>query len=214
MDLLQRLRFTLLLMTFLTLVACGGGSLGESVVDPGDVTEPDPITVTLAISNINVTEQTPATITATVMQGSVPVTGEVVTFTTSLGSFTPESGTALTDSSGNANIVLIAGDISGAGVVVASIASSEEGAIGFTTEAISAVIVRLGNSSSGSFAEGIADVSLAQISAGGTTVISVSPYQLASGMISTVEPDSWPLMTAEMCSPETLMELETGSVSL
>jgi len=174
MVLLQRLRFTVLLMTLLTLVACGGGSLGESVETPGDDTEPDPITLSLEISNINVTEQTPATITAKVMQGSSAVTGVVVTFTTSLGSFTPESGTALTDSSGDANIVLTAGDISGAGVVIASISSGEEGAVGFTTEAISSVVVRLGNGTSNDFSEGVADISLAQVSAGGTTVVSVS----------------------------------------
>ncbi len=176
MELLRRFSFTLLLMMLTTLVACGGGDGGLAREDDGGGTTEDVTTVTLAISNINVTEQTPATISATVLEGSTPVSGVVVTFSTSLGSFNPESGTALTDSDGVASIVLNAGDISGAGVVVGTLSTGEDGAIGFTTEASSstAVVVRIGNGSGANFVEGIADVSLAQISAGGTTVISVS----------------------------------------
>ncbi len=177
MELLRRFRFTVLLMMLTTLVACGSGDgnlLDGGNVDGGGSIE-DSTTVTISISNVNVTEQTPATISVTILEGTTPKEGEVVTFNTTLGSFTPEAGTALTNSEGVASLVLNAGDISGAGVVVATIGSGEEGAIGFTTEAASSsVIVRLGNGQDTNFTEGIADVTLAQVSAGGTTVISVS----------------------------------------
>lgn len=175
MELLRRFSFTLLLMALTTLVACGGGDGGLS--NGGSTTggSTEETTVTLAISNVNVTEQSPATITATVLEDGSPVQGDVVTFSTTLGSFTPASGTALTDSDGVASIVLNSGTISGAGVVVGTLSSGEDGAVGFTTESTSSsVVVRLGNGTGNSFTEGDADISLAQISAGGTTVVSVS----------------------------------------
>lgn len=175
MELLRRFSFTLLLMTLTTLVACGGGDGGLSSGGSGGGTTTDSITVTLAISNVNVTEQSPATISATVMEEGSPKQGVVVTFSTTLGSFTPGSGTALTNSNGVASLVLNSGNISGAGVVVATLSTGEDGAIGFTTQAsTSSVVVRLGNGTGSGFTEGVVDVSLAQISAGGTTVVSVS----------------------------------------
>jgi hypothetical protein len=176
MELLRRFSFTLLLMSLMTLVACGGGDGGLSREDDGgdDGTTGDIITVTLAISNLNVTAQSPATITSTVMEGSKAKEGIVVTFITTLGSFTSGAGTALTDSNGVASIVLNSGDISGAGVVTATISTGEEGAIGFTTEAASSIVIRLGNVTGADFTEGVANISLNQISAGGTTVVSVS----------------------------------------
>ena len=187
MELLRRFSFTLLLMTLTTLVACGGGEGGLST--GGSSTTEDAITITLAISNVNVTEQSPATISATVLEDGSPKQGTVVTFSTTLGNFTPNSGTALTNSSGVASLVLNAGDISGAGVVVGTLSTGETGAVGFSTEATSSsVVVRLGNGSGISFTEGVADISLAQISAGGTTVVSVSLVdELASPYTETVE---------------------------
>jgi len=171
MALIRRLGF---IMSFLVLIGCGGGDGGlASTAEPiPDTTPtPDPIVISLSISNELVTEQTPATIMATVMQGTTAITSQVVTFETTLGGFNPESGTALTDSSGVASIVLNSGDVAGAGSVKASIASGEEATIGFTTQGSTETIVRLG--SGDPFIEGEIDLSLAQISAGGTTVISV-----------------------------------------
>ncbi len=177
MQLFRRLSFTMLLMSMMTLVACGGGDgdlTGGGDGDGGGGTDPK-TTLSISISNSNVTEQSPATITVTVLADSQAVVGEVVTFSTTLGHFTPETGTALTNSSGVASLVLNSGDISGAGIVIATISTGEEGAVGFTTEAASStIVVRLGNGSDANFAEGVAHVSLAQISAGGTTVVSVS----------------------------------------
>ncbi len=174
MALFRRLSF---IMFFIGLVGCGGGDGGLS---GGGSTEPDTgsgtdtteaIVITLAISNEFVTEQTPATITATVMQGNDPVTSTVVTFETTLGTFDVETGTALTDR-GIASILLYAGDVSGAGTVRASIESGEQATVGFTTQGISETVVRIGSGEP--FSEGSIDLSLDQISAGGTTVVSVS----------------------------------------
>jgi hypothetical protein len=160
-------------MFFIGLTGCGGGDGGfdgGTTPDGGDTT--DPIIISLSISDELVTEQSPATITATVMQGTEAIASKVVTFETTLGAFSPESGTALTDSSGVATIVLTAGDIAGAGTVTATIDSSETANIGFTTQGSSETIVRLG--SGDPFTEGTIELSLEQISAGSTTTISVS----------------------------------------
>jgi len=171
MALFRRLSF---IMFFIGLVGCGGGDGGLGDNNPGDDNggTPDPIVISLEISNELVTEQEPATITATVMQGDTAITSKVVTFTTTLGHFTPESGTALTDSAGVASIVLNSGDVAGAGTVTATIDSGEEATVGFTTQGSSEVIVRLG--SGDPFTEGTIELSLDQISAGSTTTISVS----------------------------------------
>jgi hypothetical protein len=159
MELLRHLSLTLFLIT---LVACGGSLEGGG--EPSDgVSAPSNI-LTISISDTNVTEQNPATITVTLNKDGEPVAGEVITFTASLGHFLPEFGTALTGTNGVATIVLNSGDISGAGLVTASVNQSQKVSIGFSTQATSSVILSLGS----------ADVSLAEVSSGGTSVISIS----------------------------------------
>jgi len=173
MALLQRLSFIMLFTTlFVTLAGCNGGdgSLGTGSNTGNGAT--GTITIALTISDELVTEQTPATITATVKQGSSAMSGQVVTFTSTLGGFTPTAGTALTDSSGVATIVLNSGDVAGAGEVTAELSSGESGSIGFTTQGTSEVVVRLGSGTP--FNEGVIALSLTQISAGSTTTVSVS----------------------------------------
>jgi hypothetical protein len=131
--LLRRFSFTLLLMTLTTLVACGGGEGGLSVDGDSGTTE-NPIVISLTLSNQNVTGQAPITITAEVTQGSAVVSGTVVTFSSDIGALSPISGTALTNDSGIAEIILTAGNIRGAGTITASVASGEETTISFTTQ--------------------------------------------------------------------------------
>ncbi|MFT5294865.1 MAG: hypothetical protein ACI9YH_000875 [Colwellia sp.] len=169
MALLQRLSFWVL---FIALSGCGGSGDGglsntSTTTDPVDV-----YTVTLSISDANVTPQLPATVSALVILNDVPSSGELVTFSTSLGSFSPEVGTALTNAEGIATIVINAGDIAGAGQVQGSISSGEEGNVGFTTQGASIIVLRLGAGSP--FTEGALELSLEQISAGGTSVITVN----------------------------------------
>ncbi|NQZ81031.1 MAG: hypothetical protein HRT52_08465 [Colwellia sp.] len=176
MALLQRFSFIMLLVS---LVGCGGGgdgfsSSGTSV--PDDST--DTIVISLTISDENITEQSPATITATVMQGSTPVVGSLVTFVIdnpSRGVFeseTPETDTGGTDIEGIATIVLNAGESAGFSKVTATVDSAEPVSIIFNSQGSSAVVFRLGSGSP--FVEGAISLSREQIPAGGTSEISVS----------------------------------------
>ena len=119
-------------LMFLTLLAsCGGGSLSTGEVD-GDNTSSR--SISLALSNNTVTGQAPVTVTATVKEGSTVISGVVVTFSSTLGSFSPSSGTALTNADGVATITLNAGDVQGAGTVTALVPDGTEASISFTTQ--------------------------------------------------------------------------------
>lgn len=114
----------------LFLVACGGGG---NITDDGSGTTT--ITVTMGISNTNISAETPATVTAKVVDSKVgALAGELVTFSlnnSEMGSFFPAVATALTDSKGVATIILNTATIAGAGTVTGTIDSGESGKIGF-----------------------------------------------------------------------------------
>ncbi|RYV03151.1 invasin [Shewanella sp. OPT22] len=65
-------------------------------------------------------------------QDNEPLAGKVVSFSSTLGSFIPSRGTALTDNVGRATILVTAGSIEGAGEVTASYGNSQA-IIGFVT---------------------------------------------------------------------------------
>ncbi|GLS84155.1 Ig-like domain-containing protein [Paraferrimonas haliotis] len=90
----------------------------------------------------------------------------IVTFETSKGSIPID--TAVTNAQGLASVDIYAGDDLGAGMVKASL---ESGEYGETVIIIGATNLRMG--SGDPFQEGIANVSLDQISAGGTATVSV-----------------------------------------
>ncbi|MGL1956701.1 MAG: hypothetical protein OCD00_05225 [Colwellia sp.] len=133
MQLLRRLSFIMLLMS---LAACGSGDGGltRDGDDGGGDTTPDPVVIVLALSNTKVTGQEPVTVIATVTQGDVAVVGTVVTFSSSLGAFSPIDGTALTNDVGIAEIILTAGNVRGAGEITATVSTDEEAKIGFSTQ--------------------------------------------------------------------------------
>ncbi len=131
MELLRRFSFIVLLTS---LVSCGGGSLSNDSSGGGNGTNIDPIIITLALSDQNVTGQAPIIVTAMVTQGSTVISGAVVTFSATLGAFSPSSGTALTNSAGVAAITLTAGNVRGAGTVTAELSSGERNEISFTTQ--------------------------------------------------------------------------------
>ncbi len=87
----------------------------------------------LTIDNPSVDSANPRNLTATLLDAGVPVANEVVTFSTTLGVLDPISGTALTDSLGQATIILAAGTVEGAGVVTAAVATGEADTLGFNT---------------------------------------------------------------------------------
>ncbi|MBQ4888234.1 Ig-like domain-containing protein [Shewanella sp. MMG014] len=61
-----------------------------------------------------------------------PLQNKVITFTSTLGNFLPNSGTALTDASGKAEILITAGTVEGAATITASFGSTQA-TIGFET---------------------------------------------------------------------------------
>ena len=135
MALLQRFSFVLLFATLLSLVGCGGSSGGfDETPDGGDGTTPDAITISLVISDKDVAQATPAVLTATVMQGTTPLSGKLVTFSIdniNLASFETDVSTSSTNSSGVAVITLLAGSSSGSGIITASVDSIESSPVAF-----------------------------------------------------------------------------------
>jgi len=135
----KALHFIATVMLFAFITACGSGGFDDDTTT--DTTDDDTTTTTttvsLSISDTNVTAVNPATITASVIDSSgSAVSGVVVTFTLSgaEGVLDPDSGTALTDSSGDATILLTAGSVEGAGEVTGTLSSGETSSVlGFTT---------------------------------------------------------------------------------
>ncbi|XPF95961.1 beta strand repeat-containing protein [Colwellia sp. RE-S-Sl-9] len=130
MALLQR--FSLIILLF-TLVACGGGEggFGTTTPDPEDPEDKDVITMSLTISDQNISDASPATINATVLKNGEPEQNVLVTFTLSegadvLANFTPTFGTSVTDADGIATMTLNAGGTAGAGQVSATILAVDE----------------------------------------------------------------------------------------
>lgn len=118
----------------LLLFACGGGG---DISDDGTGGTPTPsvVTVSLTISNTDISALAPATVSAKVIDSKLGVlAGELVTFSLSnpsIGSFDPSVATALTDSRGVAMITLNTATIAGAGTVTGALESGESGKVGF-----------------------------------------------------------------------------------
>lgn len=131
MALLQR--FSLILL-FATLVGCGGSSGGFDETPDGGT--PDAITVSLTISDGNVSKAAPATLTATVMQGTTALSSKLVTFSIDneeLATFATDVGSSTTNSNGQAQIVLLAGASSGSGVITATVDGIDSSPVAFTS---------------------------------------------------------------------------------
>ena len=133
MALLQR--FSLILL-FATLVGCGGSSGGftETPDGSGDGSSSDAITISLAISDKNLSKATPQTLTVNVMQGSTPLSDKLVTFTVSnveLASFNTDVNTSSTDAEGNAEIGLLVGVSSGDGSITANVDGIDSNSVTF-----------------------------------------------------------------------------------
>lgn len=127
------------------------------------------ITVDLVDSDGNptstITSSKPGKIIATVNgTNNKPM---IVTFASDVGII--PIATAITNDSNQATVDILAGGSLGAGTVTASIESGESGTA-LLVVGSSTVVMGSGNP----FIEGKAEISLAQISAGGTTVVSVS----------------------------------------
>ncbi|MBE0362303.1 hypothetical protein PULV_a2906 [Pseudoalteromonas ulvae UL12] len=111
----------------------------------------------------NIAASKPGRVIATVNGITAPV---IVTFESTVGEIPIK--TAITDANHRATVDIIAGSLLGAGTITASIETGETGKKLFVVGS-STVIMGSGDP----LVEGKAEISLAQISAGGTTVVSV-----------------------------------------
>ncbi|GHE78586.1 Ig-like domain-containing protein [Thalassotalea profundi] len=145
-------------------VPLGFNTQGDDIGTEGDIS----INVTLVDENGDVTDtitaSKPGRVIATVNGINSPL---IVSFTSTVGDIPIAS--AITDTSNMAIVDIFAGDTLGAGEVTATITSGESGKVIFV---VGSSTVSMG--SGDPFVKGVADISLSQVSAGGTSVISVS----------------------------------------
>ncbi len=131
MQLLRRLSFTMLLMSLMTLVACGDGDGDLTGGDDG--TTPDAVTLTVTKSDGDLAAANDITVTATVLENGSPVANKTVTFSLAVeGSaiLDPLAGTKTTDANGNASITVKVSDMEGGVNVTASYESASDN-VGF-----------------------------------------------------------------------------------
>ena len=142
MKLLRRFSYFVLL---LSLISCGGGSLSNggdgNGGSNGGGTTPDPIAISLALSNQEVTRTSSVTVTATITQGNNLLTGTDVSFATDLGTLSPVLSTITTDAQGVAVITLNAGTDVGTGIITVSLSSGETNTIQFNIPPIDIALV-------------------------------------------------------------------------
>ena len=126
MLLLRRLSFSMLLMSMMTLVACGGGD--GDLTGGGDGTT-DAVTLTVTKSDGNLSATNDVTVTATVVNNGSAVVNKTVTFSLAVdGSaiFDPVSGSVTTDANGIATIIVKVSDVKGSVNVIASYDSATD----------------------------------------------------------------------------------------
>ncbi len=134
MQLLRRLSSTLLLVLLMTLTGCGDGD-GDLTGGGNDGNTPSgsDSTLTISLSNSNISGAEPIVVSVS-LSGGDSVANKLVSFSSTLGAFSPVSATALTDENGLAEITLTAGSVRGAGEVTAELSTGESATTAFTTQ--------------------------------------------------------------------------------
>ncbi len=164
-------RLFLALLSSIFLFACSGGG---SISDDGGGTEPESITVTLAVDNNQISVAEPATLTATVKTSSGTAVDTLVSFELNdgtFGTFAPATGQVSTNSDGVASIQLNTASINTGASVTATITSGESATVNVTM---------VGD---GGEAGGGAQVSVVLTDANGTpidTISTLSPGKLVA----------------------------------
>ncbi len=133
----QLVGLALLLSLGATLGGCSGAVSSSSLPDTGPATLVVTLTeVNSAAARTGIAFGSPAKVSVTfkTSRGN-PIVGAVITFTTdsTLGVFNPTTGTALTDATGVASVILNSSTASGAGTVTASGQTTLSGATSPTT---------------------------------------------------------------------------------
>jgi hypothetical protein len=119
----------MLLMSMMTLVACGDGD-GDLLGGTDGGTSPDAITLTIVKDTEgDLSLENDISLTATVLQGGAAIANKTVIFTLAVdgtATFDPVVGTATTDANGNASIVVKVSDIEGSVNVIATHESAND----------------------------------------------------------------------------------------
>jgi len=120
MQLLRRLSFTMLLMSMLTLVACGDGDGDLTGGDDGST--PNTVALTVTKSEGDLAAANIVKVTANVTENNSPVANKTVTFSLAIensATLDPTSGAVTTDANGNATIDVKVTDMKGSVNVIA-----------------------------------------------------------------------------------------------
>jgi hypothetical protein len=134
MQLLRLFSSTIILILLATLVGCGDGDGDLTGGDNGGNTpSSDDSVLTISLSNTNISGAEPVIVSA-LLSGGDSIDNKLISFSSTLGVFSPVLGTALTDANGMAQITLTAGSIRGAGEVTANISTGESATIAFTSQ--------------------------------------------------------------------------------
>ena len=142
MQLFRRLSFTMLLMSMMTLVACGGGDGDLTGGGDGEGGTANTATLSITKSEGDLSATNDITISASLLLDSngAAVVGKLITFTLndpSIAVFDPVAGTAITDASGIATITVKVTDVAGGVEVTATAVGSDSdtgsASIGFTS---------------------------------------------------------------------------------
>ena len=173
----------------LILSGCGGGDAFTTTPDNGggDGSGGGNLSVSLSLRDAStgvettaVSPSNPGQLVITVTDAGVPVANEVVTAKASLSTFSPEAGTALTNSDGVATIGLIAGAVAGADTVTVSITyqgNTAEGTLSYQVleGTTTTTTVDIGSGSGSSFVANAIDLGgVTSLSAGGTVTATVN----------------------------------------
>ncbi|MBL4868972.1 MAG: hypothetical protein JKY67_21620, partial [Pseudomonadales bacterium] len=152
-------------------------AFGELIIDDGN-SLPDGSTVSVAMTSEDSSDNTiradaPGSITAAVLDNdNNPVANVIVAFTTpSLATFNPTSGLVLTDTNGQTNIEMLAGNTAGADTLTITVESSLTTTLNY---AVASPEIKIGNGSAGSFTNSTLDVNVNPLSAGGTTTVTAT----------------------------------------
>ena len=127
MQLFRRLSFTMLLMSMMILVACGGGD--GDLTGGGDGGTTGAVTLAVTKSDGDLSAANDVTVTATVVDNGSAVVNKTVTFTLAVdgsATFSPVSGAVTTDANGIATVTVKVTDVKGSVNVIASYESTTD----------------------------------------------------------------------------------------
>jgi hypothetical protein len=193
----QALLFTIVLS--FGLAGCGGGDdvfspggdSGDGTGGGGGTTG----TLSIALSLVeqatgntttSISATSPGELRATVTLDGSPLASEVVSFSTTLGSITPSAGTALTNISGVATVVLSDSGVAGAGVATAEVTVNgvtAETSLNFQILAgsVPTTTVDMGNGTGAAFVPDVIDIGgITTLAAGGTLTATVDVVETSN----------------------------------